>query len=64
MRGPLLAAVVLLGGCGLESTAPPVSTGRGSATAAQPANSLPPGAAVNAPLLSGPGVATTRVGPR
>jgi hypothetical protein len=64
----VLLAVTLpaltLPGCAYEAKGPPVSTGMSSATQAQPANSLPRGAAVNAPVFSGgTGSVTTRVGP-
>ncbi|MGI4953365.1 MAG: hypothetical protein ACRYGM_16295 [Janthinobacterium lividum] len=60
----LTLPVLALPGCAYEAKGPPVSTGMSSATQAQPANSLPRGAAVNAPVFSGgAGSVTTRVGP-
>ena len=61
---PMLAFV----GCAAESKAPPVSTSRNSPGSAEqepePTNSLPRGAATDAPLTSRVGnVGTTRVGP-
>lgn len=58
-------ALAALGACAYESTDPPVSSPTASRTAEpQPPNSLPEGAAVNAPLTPAAGnVATTRVGP-
>ena len=61
---PLLA-LASLGACAYESTDPPVSSPTASRVAEpQPPNSLPEGAAVNAPLAPAAGnIATTPVGP-
>lgn len=64
----LLLPMLAVAGCSAESMAPPVSTSRNSPGAAnqepEAANSLPRGAAVNAPLTSQIGnIGTTRVGP-
>lgn len=61
---PVLA-LASLGACAFESTAPPVSSPTAARHAEpQPPNSLPDGAAVNAPLAPAAGnIATTPVGP-
>lgn len=64
----LLLPMLAFAGCSAESTATPISTSRNSPGAAsqepEPANSLPRGAAVEAPLTGRVGnVGTTRVGP-
>jgi len=64
----LLVPMLAFAGCAAESKAPPVSTSRNSPGAAsqepEAANSLPRGAAIDAPLTSQVGnMGTTRVGP-
>jgi hypothetical protein len=64
----LLLPMLAVAGCSAESNAPPVSTSRNSSGAAsqepEAANSLPRGAAVDAPLTSRVGnLGTTQVGP-
>ncbi len=65
----VLTGLLCIVGCADESHQAPVSTARSNAGAPgnsepQPANSLPRGAAVDAPLTTGVGnVGTTRVAP-
>lgn len=64
----LLVPVLAVAGCAAESKAPPVSSSSNSSGSAQqepePANSLPRGASVDAPLTGRIGnLGNTRVGP-
>lgn len=64
----MLLPVLAVAGCAAESRTPPMSTTRSSAgpasTEPEPANSLPRGASVQAPLTGPIGnLGTTRVGP-
>lgn len=70
MRTAILLMLPLLAvaGCAEESRLAPVSTARGSSGSSvsepEPANSLPRGSAVSAPLTGPVGnIGTTRVGP-
>ena len=64
----LLVPMLAFAGCAAESKVPPMSSSRNSPGAAsqepEPANSLPRGSSVNAPLTGPVGnLGTTRVGP-